>query len=52
MKYNGTFLSGYEQRVRLVADALKAHSDLTEETAVKLAEHALHAIDSIPEKVR
>ena len=47
-----TYVSLYDQRVRLVAYTLKQHSMLSEKDAVDLAVHVLHAIDHIPEKVR
>lgn len=47
-----TYSTLYEQRVRLVALALKEHSKLGEKAASEAAVHVLHAIDSIPEKVR
>jgi hypothetical protein len=47
-----TYISLYERRVRLVAHALKQHSNLGEKDAVDLAVHVLHAIDHVPEKVR
>jgi Family of unknown function (DUF6307) len=46
------YVSLYEQRIQLVADALTQHSKLSEEDASDLAAHVLHAIDHIPEKVR
>lgn len=46
------YVSLYEQRIRLVADALKHNSKLTEKDASDLAVHVLYAIDHIPEKVR
>ena len=46
------YFSLYQQRVRLVADAVKQPSTLSEQDAVDLAEHVLHTIDHIPEKVR
>ncbi|MEN3266584.1 DUF6307 family protein [Pseudonocardia sp.] len=49
---NRTYISLYDQRVRLVADALKQNSKLGETQAVELATHVLYAIDHIPEKVR
>lgn len=52
MAENVTYISLYDQRVKLVADALRQHSKLGEKTAVTLAEHALHALDHIPEKLR
>lgn len=47
-----TYVSLYEQRVRLVADALKQNSTLSEKDAADLAVHVLSALDHIPEKVR
>jgi hypothetical protein len=52
MTSNGTYVSLYDQRVKLVADALVAHSELKHEAATKLAAHVLYAIDHIPESVR
>jgi ABC-type transport system involved in cytochrome bd biosynthesis fused ATPase/permease subunit len=46
------YVSLYEQRIRLVADALTQHSKLDEKDASDVAVHVLHAIDHIPEKVR
>lgn len=43
---------GYEQRVRVVTDALTQHSEMSLETAGDLAKHVLYAIDHIPERVR
>ncbi|MFC4945701.1 DUF6307 family protein [Pseudonocardia sp. GCM10023141] len=48
-----TYVTRYDQRVRLVADALVANSKkIDDKTAVELAVHVLFAIDRIPEKVR
>lgn len=44
--------SPYENRVKLVQDTLTACSALDHEAAGKLAVQVLHALDSIPEKVR
>jgi hypothetical protein len=52
MTTNGTYTSIYDQRVRLVADALVQNSKLADKAAVALAVHVLDAIDHIPEKVR
>jgi uncharacterized protein DUF6307 len=52
MMVNGKYMSGYDRRVKITADALVRHSKLTEAAAVKLAVHVLHALDHIPEKVR
>ena len=46
------YVSRYDQRVRLVADALTQNSKLTDEAAVELAKHVLQALDHIPETVR
>jgi hypothetical protein len=47
-----SYISLYDQRVRLVASALMQNSKLGEKHAVDLAVHVLYAIDHIPEKVR
>ena len=52
MTRNGTYVSRYDQRVKPVADALIAHSKLTEDAAREAAVHVLHALDHEPEKVR
>lgn len=52
MSTNGTYVSLYDRRVRLVADALKANSKLSEKDALELAVHVLYALDHIPEVVR
>lgn len=52
MASNGTYISLYDQRIRLVADALMKNSTLAEKAAIELAAHVLYAIDHIPEKVR
>jgi uncharacterized protein DUF6307 len=49
---SGKYVSAYDRRVKVVADALMRNSRLGETTAVKLAVHVLHALDHIPEKVR
>ena len=46
------YVSVHDQRVALVAAALRAHSKLDEKAATTLAGHALDALDHIPEKVR
>jgi len=54
----GTDISLYEQRVKLVAAALRQDSDLTADTpdtpdtADAMARRALYALDHIPENVR
>jgi AmiR/NasT family two-component response regulator len=52
MAITTVYVSRYDQRVRLVAEALTQNSKLTDETAVELAKHVLQALDHIPEKVR
>jgi Family of unknown function (DUF6307) len=47
-----TFRSPYVQRVELVRDTIMSHSKLGDKAASELAEHVLHALNSIPEKVR
>lgn len=46
------FRSPYVIRVDLVTDTIKAHSKLGDKAASDLAVHILHALNSIPEKVR
>jgi hypothetical protein len=52
MTSNGTYVSLYDQRIKLVADAIMVHSELKGEAATQLAAHVLHALDHIPERVR
>jgi hypothetical protein len=52
MASSTTFRSPYVQRVELVRDTIKSHSQLEDTAASELAEHVLHALNSIPEKVR
>ncbi|MCW0214323.1 MAG: DUF6307 family protein [Pseudonocardia sp.] len=47
-----SFVSPYERRVALVAEALRTNSALSEADARALAVHALSALDHIPEVVR
>ncbi len=47
-----SYMSLYDQRIQLVANALEQNSKLDEKTAAELAVHVLYAIDHIPEKVR
>lgn len=46
------FVSRYDQRVKLVHDIVAAHTKLDSKAASEIAVLVLHAIDSIPEKVR
>lgn len=47
-----TFRTPYEIRLQLVTDTISAHSKLGDDAAGTLAGHVLHALDSIPEKMR
>jgi hypothetical protein len=47
-----TLRSPYETRVKLVQETLRTHSKLDDAAAGELAVHVLHALNSIPEKVR
>ena len=47
-----TIRSPYEIRVKLVQEAVSAHSPLDAAAAHELAVHVLHALNSIPEKIR
>lgn len=47
-----TFRTPYEIRLQLVTDTISAHTKLGSDAAGKLAAQILHAINSIPEKVR
>ena len=47
-----TFHSPYQIRVNLVRDTIMARSKLGDKAAADLAVHVLHALDSIPEKIR
>ena len=42
----------YLERLELVSDTLRAHSQLDDESATELAVHVLLALNSIPEKMR
>jgi hypothetical protein len=48
----GVMVSRYQQRVKLVQDVVKAHSRLDDKVAFEIAVDVLHALDTIPEKVR
>jgi len=47
-----TLRTPYDIRVELVADTIKTNSKLTDKAASELAVHVLHALNSIPEKMR
>jgi hypothetical protein len=42
----------YIQRLDLVKDTIRANSKLGDKAASELAVHVLHALNSIPEKMR
>jgi hypothetical protein len=42
----------YERRVNRVRDAVRAHTELNDQAASEIAIHVLHALDTIPEKIR
>ena len=46
------FRSPYDERLELVKNTLRTYSALDAAVAGKLAVHVLHALNSIPEKVR
>jgi hypothetical protein len=52
MVSQSTLISPYEQRVKLVQDTLKANSKIDDADAGELAVHVLHALNSIPERIR
>ena len=52
MKSGSTFRSPYEKRLKLVQETLRKYSSLDDAAAAELAVHVLHALDSIPEKIR
>jgi hypothetical protein len=47
-----TLRTPYDIRVDMVKDAIKTNSKLDDDAARGLAVHVLHALNSIPEKVR
>ena len=47
-----TLSTPYLQRLELVSDTIKTHSELADKAASELAVHVLHALNSIPEKMR
>jgi hypothetical protein len=42
----------YDQRLDLVTETIRTHSKLGDKPASELAVHILHALNSIPEKIR
>ena len=47
-----TFRTPYDVRLELVKGIITAHSKLGDKAANELAVHILHAINSVPEKIR
>jgi hypothetical protein len=47
-----TFHTPYDLRLELVKDTLRTHSKLADKAAGELAVHVLHALNSVPEKMR
>ncbi|MCT7658377.1 DUF6307 family protein [Mycobacterium deserti] len=47
-----TFRTPYDDRIDVVQRVISSHSDLDDVAAGDLAVHVLHALNSIPEKVR
>ncbi|MDT5370458.1 MAG: hypothetical protein QOC62_4889 [Mycobacterium sp.] len=47
-----TLPTPYENRLKLVQDTMTMNSVLDDDAAGKLAIHVLHALNSIPEKIR
>jgi hypothetical protein len=47
-----TFRTPYDLRLEQVKDTITAYSKLGDKAASELAVHVLHAINSIPEKIR
>lgn len=45
-------LSQYERRMKTVTDIVLAHSKLSNTVANELAVAVLHALDTIPERIR
>jgi Family of unknown function (DUF6307) len=52
MTSESTVLSPYEKRIGLVRETLQKYSSLDDVAAGELAVRVLHALNSIPEKVR
>jgi hypothetical protein len=45
-------LSQYEARLKTVSEIVREHSKLSGKAAGEIAVHVLHALDTIPEKLR
>lgn len=46
------YLSRYDQRVKIVKETLRKHSELSDKAAADLAVNVLDVLDHIPEKMR
>jgi Family of unknown function (DUF6307) len=47
-----TFRTPYNLRLELIKDTITTHSKLGDKAAGELAVHVLHALNSIPERIR
>jgi len=52
MSTDTTLASRYDRRVTIVRDIVKQHSKLSDKAALAMAVHMVHALDTIPEKLR
>jgi hypothetical protein len=52
MSKSTVLLSQYEARLKTVSDIVREHSKLGGKAADDIAVHILHALDTIPEKIR
>ncbi len=52
MSTEATYISRYDQRVKLVQGVLGKDTELTGKATRALAVRVLHTLDAIPEKVR
>ncbi len=52
MKSTSTYVSLHDRRVRLVANAVRANFELTEQAAFEVATHTAGAFNHIPARVR
>ncbi len=46
------YISRYEQRIRLVKDIVQSKTTLDDKAAFELAVSMVHALDTVPEKMR
>lgn len=52
MATSTTLQTPYQKRVQLVQDIIRNNSKIGDKAAGELAVHVLHALDSVPEKMR